>query len=121
MAAEFATPETMAFMIRHSSGIICVPLEEQRTAALELPQMGCPTNGTAIHRFTVSVDYRHGTTTGVSAADRARDHYGMANPQTTARTSPVRHIFPLPAASRRGGCARAHIGSGRGPFACSRA
>src|SRR5512146_1352889 len=57
MAAEHATPEAIAFMIRHTSGILCVPMEEARLTRLDLPQM-VPNNEDA-HRtaFTVSVDY----------------------------------------------------------------
>ena len=71
MAAEHATPEAVAFMIRHTSGIICVPMPEEHLARLDLPQM-VPVNSES-HRtaFTVSVDLRAGTTTGVSSADRA--------------------------------------------------
>jgi 3,4-dihydroxy 2-butanone 4-phosphate synthase/GTP cyclohydrolase II len=102
MAAEYATPETMAFMIRHSSGIICVPMEEERLLRLELPQMVGTNNDSYRTAFTVSVDYRHGTTTGVSAADRAATITALANPHT-APTDFARpgHIFPLRA--RRGG------------------
>jgi 3,4-dihydroxy 2-butanone 4-phosphate synthase/GTP cyclohydrolase II len=102
MAAELATPESMAFMIRHSSGIICVPMEEERLLRLELPQMVGANNDSYRTAFTVSVDYRHGTTTGVSAADRAATITALANPQTTA-TDFARpgHIFPL--RPRRGG------------------
>jgi 3,4-dihydroxy 2-butanone 4-phosphate synthase / GTP cyclohydrolase II len=102
MAAEYATPETMAFMIRHSSGIICVPMEEERLLRLELPQMVGANNDSYRTAFTVSVDYKHGTTTGVSAADRAATITALANPQTVA-TDFARpgHIFPL--RPRRGG------------------
>ncbi len=102
MAAEHATPDAVAFMIRYTSGIICVPMEEERLARLELPQM-VPAN-TESHRtaFTVSVDYRHGTTTGVSSADRAATIRALANPKSLA-TDFARpgHIFPL--RPRRGG------------------
>jgi 3,4-dihydroxy 2-butanone 4-phosphate synthase/GTP cyclohydrolase II len=102
MAAEYATPESMAFMIRHSSGIICVPMEEERLLQLELPQMVGANNDSYRTAFTVSVDYRHGTTTGVSAADRAATITALANPHTApmdfARPG---HIFPL--RPRRGG------------------
>jgi 3,4-dihydroxy 2-butanone 4-phosphate synthase/GTP cyclohydrolase II len=102
MAAEHATPESMAFMIRHSSGIICVPMEEERLLRLELPQMVGTNSDSYRTAFTVSVDYRHGTTTGVSAADRAATITALANPQT-APTDFARpgHIFPL--RPRRGG------------------
>src|SRR5215467_4206822 len=67
MAAEHATSEAVAFMIRHTSGIICVPMEESRLAQLDLPQM-VQNNADAYRTaFTVSVDYRLGTSTGVSS------------------------------------------------------
>jgi 3,4-dihydroxy 2-butanone 4-phosphate synthase / GTP cyclohydrolase II len=102
MAAEHATPEAVAFMIRHTSGIICVPMLEEQLTRLELPQM-VPVNSES-HRtaFTVSVDLRAGTTTGVSSADRAATIRaladGTAQPADFARPG---HIFPLRA--RRGG------------------
>ena len=102
MAAEHATPEAVAFMIRHTSGIICVPMEEEQLARLELPQM-VPVNSES-HRtaFTVSVDLRAGTTTGVSSGDRAATIRALADPDAKpgdfARPG---HIFPLRA--RRGG------------------
>ena len=102
MAAEHATAESMAFMIRHSSGIICVPMEEERLLRLDLPQMVGTNNDSYRTAFTVSVDYRHGTSTGVSAADRAATITALANPHTAA-TDFARpgHIFPL--RPRRGG------------------
>jgi 3,4-dihydroxy 2-butanone 4-phosphate synthase / GTP cyclohydrolase II len=102
MAAEHATPEAVAFMIRHTSGIICVPMPEEHLARLDLPQM-VPVNSES-HRtaFTVSVDLRAGTTTGVSSADRAATIRALADveakPGDFARPG---HIFPL--RSRRGG------------------
>ena len=102
MAAEHATPEAVAFMIRHTSGIICVPMEEEQLARLELPQM-VPLNSES-HRtaFTVSVDLRSGTTTGVSSADRAATIRALADPASVAADfARPGHIFPL--RSRRGG------------------
>ncbi|HUA90530.1 MAG TPA: 3,4-dihydroxy-2-butanone-4-phosphate synthase [Steroidobacteraceae bacterium] len=102
MAAEHATPEAVAFMIRYTSGIICVPMEEEALSHLDLPQM-VPVNSES-HRtaFTVSVDVRTGTTTGVSSADRAATIRALADadskPADFARPG---HIFPLRA--RRGG------------------
>jgi len=96
MAAEHATAEAVAFMIRHTSGIICVPMEEQRLAALELPQM-VPVNSES-HRtaFTVSVDLVRGTTTGVSSADRAATIRALAGARSTAADfARPGHIFPL--------------------------
>src|ERR1700729_2617790 len=102
MAAEHATPESMAFMIRHSSGIICVPMAEERLLRLELPQMVGANNDSYRTAFTVSVDYRPGTSTGVSAADRAATITALANPQTAAADfARPGHIFPL--RPRRGG------------------
>src|SRR5262249_48040206 len=102
MAAEHATPEAVAFMIRHTSGIICVPMEEGQLTHLELPQM-VPVNSES-HRtaFTVSVDLRAGTTTGVSSLDRAATIRALASPTSTpADFARPGHIFPL--RSRRGG------------------
>jgi 3,4-dihydroxy 2-butanone 4-phosphate synthase/GTP cyclohydrolase II len=102
MAAEHATPEAVAFMIRHTSGIICVPMEEERLAALELPQMVPANSESQRTAFTVSVDLRTGTTTGVSSADRAATIRALADgrsaPGDFARPG---HIFPLRA--RAGG------------------
>jgi 3,4-dihydroxy 2-butanone 4-phosphate synthase / GTP cyclohydrolase II len=96
MAAEYATPEAVAFMIRHTSGIICVPMEEQRLAALELPQMVPVNNESHRTAFTVSVDLARGTTTGVSSADRAATIRALADAGSAAADF-VRpgHIFPL--------------------------
>jgi 3,4-dihydroxy 2-butanone 4-phosphate synthase/GTP cyclohydrolase II len=102
MAAQCATPEAVAFMIRHTSGIICVSMDPEQLARLELPQM-VPNNDEAYRTaFTVSVDYRFGTTTGVSSSDRAATLRALvdpqAGPQDFARPG---HIFPL--RPRRGG------------------
>jgi 3,4-dihydroxy 2-butanone 4-phosphate synthase/GTP cyclohydrolase II len=102
MAAELATPEAMAFMIRHASGIICVPMEEDRLARLDLPQMVASNSESHRTAFTISVDLRAGTTTGVSSGDRAATVRALADersqPHDFARPG---HIFPL--RSRRGG------------------
>lgn len=96
MAAEHATPEAVAFMIRHSSGILCVSMEDADLERLELPQM-VPNNDEAYRTaFTVSVDYRYGTTTGVSSHDRSATIRALADPASVpsdfARPG---HIFPL--------------------------
>jgi 3,4-dihydroxy 2-butanone 4-phosphate synthase/GTP cyclohydrolase II len=102
MAAERATPEAVAFMIRHTSGIICVPMEEAALTRLELPQMVPVNSESQRTAFTVSVDVRAGITTGVSSVDRAATIRALANPASTAADF-VRpgHIFPL--RGRRGG------------------
>lgn len=102
MAAERATPESVTFMIRHTSGILCVPMEASRLERLELPQMVA--NNSESHRtaFTVSVDAVSGTTTGVSSGDRAHTIRTLARPEARAADfGRPGHIFPLRA--RRGG------------------
>jgi 3,4-dihydroxy 2-butanone 4-phosphate synthase / GTP cyclohydrolase II len=96
IAADAATPEQIAFMVRHGSGIVCVAMPAQRLDALALPLMierGTEAMGTA---FTVSVDARTGTTTGVSAGDRARTIATLIAPDT-APEDLLRpgHVFPL--------------------------
>jgi 3,4-dihydroxy 2-butanone 4-phosphate synthase / GTP cyclohydrolase II len=95
-AASMATPELLAFMIRYTSGVICVPLHEAELDRLQLPQM--TSHNTEHHRtaFTLSVDARDGISTGISAADRARTIRRLADPATTAADL-VRpgHVFPL--------------------------
>ncbi|HMK10466.1 MAG TPA: 3,4-dihydroxy-2-butanone-4-phosphate synthase, partial [Acidimicrobiales bacterium] len=82
MAAEFATPERIAFFVRHTSGVICVPLTGERCDELGLPLM--VEHNTESHRtaFTDTVDYRHGTTTGISAADRSVTIRALIDPAT---------------------------------------
>jgi len=96
MAAEAITPETMGFMIRHTSGVVCMPLEGERLDALRLPLM--VSDNTEHHRtaFTVSVDAREGVTTGISAADRCRTVQTLVDPASRPDDL-VRpgHIFPL--------------------------
>ena len=102
MAAQFATAEKLAFVVRHSSGVVCAPLTGERCDDLRLPAM--VDQNTESHRtaFTVSVDLIDGTTTGISAADRAATIAALADP-TVAYTAFARpgHIFPLRA--REGG------------------
>jgi len=96
MAAERVTPEAMAFMIRHTSGVICLPLEGDRCDALQLPLMVA--NNTEAQRtaFTVSVDARTGTSTGISAADRATTVHALIDPGTRPEDlARPGHIFPL--------------------------
>jgi 3,4-dihydroxy 2-butanone 4-phosphate synthase/GTP cyclohydrolase II len=96
IAADHATPEALAFMVRHTTGIVCTAIESSRADELGLDPM-VPANsdrhGTA---FTVTVDARHGTTTGVSAADRARTIAALIDP-ATGRDDLMRpgHMFPL--------------------------
>ena len=102
MAAEHATPEAVAFMIRHTSGIICVPMEEAGLVRLDLPQMVMANSESHRTAFTVSVDLKAGTTTGVSSADRAATIRALADSNAAAADfARPGHIFPL--RSRKGG------------------
>jgi 3,4-dihydroxy 2-butanone 4-phosphate synthase / GTP cyclohydrolase II len=96
MAAEKMTPEAMAFMIRYTSGVICMPVEGSRLDELRLPLMVADNTESQRTAFTVSVDARHGTTTGISAADRCTTVHALldeaARPEDLARPG---HIFPL--------------------------
>ena len=96
MAAEAATPETIAFFLAHTSGVICVPLTPERADQLDLPLMVSANTESQRTAFTVSVDFRHGTTTGISAEDRAATIKALIDPHT--RPSDLNrpgHIFPL--------------------------
>jgi 3,4-dihydroxy 2-butanone 4-phosphate synthase/GTP cyclohydrolase II len=96
MAAEKVSPAAIAFMVRHTSGVICAPLTGERLDALEIGLM-VPAN-TESHRtaFTVTVDACLGTTTGISAADRATTIHALVDPATRpADLARPGHIFPL--------------------------
>src|ERR1700677_1548106 len=96
MAAEDATVESMAFFLEYTSGIFCVPLESQRADELELPLMVVANTEAQRTAFTVSVDYRHGTTTGISAHDRAATVRALIDPATKPNDlNRPGHIFPL--------------------------
>ena len=96
MAAEDVTPEHMAFFLEHTSGIFCVPLESERADQLQLPLMVVANTEAQRTAFTVSVDYRHGTTTGISATDRAATVRSLIDPATRATDlNRPGHIFPL--------------------------
>ena len=102
MAAEFATPEAIAFFLQHTSGVICATLTSQRAHELALTPMVQQNTESQRTAFLVTVDYRHGTTTGISAADRAATIRALVDP-STAPGDLLRpgHIFPLEA--REGG------------------
>ncbi|MGH2819020.1 MAG: bifunctional 3,4-dihydroxy-2-butanone-4-phosphate synthase/GTP cyclohydrolase II [Actinomycetota bacterium] len=96
VAAEKVTAEHIAFMVRHCSGIICVPMEKERLKELNLPLMAPEDSDPMGTAFTVSVDARTGTTTGISAADRARTIRVLADPRSRARDlARPGHVFPL--------------------------
>ncbi len=96
MAAEDVTTESMAFFLEHTSGVFCVPLESARADQLELPLMVVANTEAQRTAFTVTVDYRHGTTTGISAHDRATTVRALIDPDTRPTDlSRPGHIFPL--------------------------
>jgi len=95
MAAELATPDDIDFLVRYTTGIICVPMRAERLDALRLPQMVGHNEDAHATAFTVTVDH-DSTTTGVSAIDRCRTIRGLADPDANA--SDFRrpgHVFPL--------------------------
>ena len=96
MAAEKVTQETMAFMIRHTSGVICLPTEGDVLDRLQLPLMVAHNTEVQRTAFTISVDAVHGTTTGISAADRATTVHTLIDPGTRPEDlARPGHIFPL--------------------------
>ena len=98
MAADAATPEAIAFFVRHTSGVICAALSGDRCEALALPLMVPPATNADQFRtaFTVTVDAAVGTTTGISAADRAATLRALADPSTR----PAQLNRPGPISSR---------------------
>jgi 3,4-dihydroxy 2-butanone 4-phosphate synthase/GTP cyclohydrolase II len=102
VAASMCTPEKMAFIIRHTSGIVCAPLAAGEAKRLHLDPMVAVNDAPLGTAFTVSVDVRHGLTTGISAEERTNTVRALANPNSGAADF-VRpgHVFPLVA--REGG------------------
>lgn len=97
MAAEHVTPEAINFMARFGRGLICVPLSPERVGELDLPMMVSNSTDTHETAFTVSIDAK-GTSTGISAYERAMTVSKIIDPEATPRdfTRPG-HIFPLKA------------------------
>lgn len=104
-AAQLITPELVNFMASQGRGLICVPITRERALELELDMMIQSNTSLYDTPFTMSVDYRMGTTTGISAGDRAKTIFALADPaarpQQFARPG---HVFPLRA--REGGVLR---------------
>jgi 3,4-dihydroxy 2-butanone 4-phosphate synthase/GTP cyclohydrolase II len=96
VAASLCTPEKMAFIIRHTSGIVCAPLSAEEAKRLHLDPMVAANDAPLGTAFTVSVDVRHGLTTGISAEERTNTVRALANGNAGA-TDFVRpgHVFPL--------------------------
>ncbi len=105
MAAQFATPEAINFMIKEARGLLCVPMPKEWAERLGLRPMVEPPRDSHETAFTVSVDAREGITTGISAPDRARTIRLLADPEAGPEdfVSPG-HVFPLVA--REGGVLR---------------
>jgi len=100
--AQFATPEALAFMMKHARGLICLALTGQQVERLKLPMMAVANQQRHQTAFTVSIDARQGVTTGVSARDRAHTIALAINPETDpADLVTPGHVFPL--AARPGG------------------
>ena len=96
MAAEHATPEKMAFFVRYTSGVICAPLMGERLDALALPLMVSVNTETMRTAYTVTVDAAEGTTTGISAADRALTLARLADPKSAPSDfNRPGHVLPL--------------------------
>jgi 3,4-dihydroxy 2-butanone 4-phosphate synthase/GTP cyclohydrolase II len=96
VAASHCTPEKMAFIIRNTSGIVCAPLSQDEAKRLHLDPMVALNDAPLGTAFTVSVDVRHGLTTGISAEERSNTVRGLANGNSGAADF-VRpgHVFPL--------------------------
>ena len=102
IAADAMTPEKMNFMIRHTSGVICAPMSDERADQLDLSLMVVENTESMRTAFTVSVDVIEGTSTGISASDRSATVAALANPdQIGTDFARPGHIFPLRA--RKGG------------------
>ncbi|MQB07972.1 bifunctional 3,4-dihydroxy-2-butanone-4-phosphate synthase/GTP cyclohydrolase II [Agrobacterium tumefaciens] len=96
VAADKITDEHVAFMMRHARGLICVPLTGERLDELQIPLMVTRNSESLQTAFTVSVDYNVGTTTGISAGDRAATIRALTAPATRAdEMARPGHIFPL--------------------------
>lgn len=102
IAAEKMTDEKMAFLLKYTSGVVCVPMPSHRLDQLHLPLMVTQNTESQRAAFTVSVDLFEGTTTGISASDRAKTARALADPEMSGeKFRKPGHIFPLRA--REGG------------------
>jgi 3,4-dihydroxy 2-butanone 4-phosphate synthase/GTP cyclohydrolase II len=104
ISAELASPEWIAWMVRHTTGFLCVPMEESRANALELPLMTVQNRDPHGTKYTITVDATNRISTGVSAADRANTAHVLADPASGPEDL-IRpgHMLPL----------RAHAGGVR--------
>ena len=96
MAAEKVTPDAIAFMVRYTSGVICIAMTGERLDELNIPPMVMENTESQRAAFTVSVDYRHRTTSGISAADRAATIQALIDPRSRGNDfNRPGHVFPL--------------------------
>lgn len=96
VAAELARPEHISFMMRKGQGLICVALTGERLDELNIPLMVQDNSDLHSTAFTITVDYRFGTSTGISAADRAATVRALVDPRSTPGDfSRPGHMFPL--------------------------
>src|SRR5437764_6235717 len=96
VAASLCTPEKMAFIIRHTSGIVCAPLSAEQAKRLNLDPMVAANDAPLGTAFTVSVDCRHGLTTEISAEERTNTRRALANDNSGASDfARPGHVFPL--------------------------
>lgn len=96
IAAEDATPDSIGFMLRYTSGIICMPVIGERLDELQLPMMVAKNTDVRRTAFTVSIDAAEGTTTGISAADRWRTIHAVIDPATKpSDLARPGHMYPL--------------------------
>ncbi|MCB5270687.1 MAG: bifunctional 3,4-dihydroxy-2-butanone-4-phosphate synthase/GTP cyclohydrolase II [Candidatus Cloacimonetes bacterium] len=96
MAADLITPEHVNFMITQGKGLLCVPINEEYAQKLDIPLMTLKSNERHGTKFTISVDVFEGTTTGISASERAKTVRALADPHSVAKDfMRPGHIFPL--------------------------
>lgn len=96
VAARYATPEAINFMVRHGRGLVCAPITQQRASELELEPMVSHNTTSYETNFTVSIDLLEGCTTGISATDRSKTVLALIDPATKPEDlGRPGHIFPL--------------------------
>ncbi|HEU0022130.1 MAG TPA: 3,4-dihydroxy-2-butanone-4-phosphate synthase, partial [Dehalococcoidia bacterium] len=97
MAAEKVTPQAVNFMVTHARGLLCMPMIEERLNELAIPMVGSEhTENSMPTAFTMSIDYNIGTTTGISAYDRAATVLALVDEKSSpADFSRPGHLFPL--------------------------
>ncbi len=97
MPAEMVTPDAVNFLVTHAKGLLCMPMQDDRLGELEIPMIGSEYAPTEMPTaFTMSVDYKKGTTTGISAGDRAATIQALIDPAAKPEDfSRPGHLFPL--------------------------